>query len=64
MSSSACPAPSCHSYVACMPAQGIGSLSFLMLLPENMSMLAIFGNELCVTSECDVHNAERMNAFK
>jgi hypothetical protein len=45
-----------------MTAQGIGARSFLMLLPENMSMLDMFGNEVCANPECDVQNAhETMN---
>jgi hypothetical protein len=45
-----------------MTAQGIRARAFLMRLPEHMSMLAIFGNELCVTPECRVQNAhETMN---
>jgi hypothetical protein len=33
-----------------------------MLLPENISVLAMFGNELCVTPEYDVQNPhENMN---
>jgi hypothetical protein len=45
-----------------MTAQGIGARSFLMLLPENMSMLYVFGHELCVNPTCDVQNAhEAMN---
>jgi hypothetical protein len=51
MSSSASTALSCHSYVVSKTAQGIGARSFLILLPENICMLAIFGNELCATPE-------------
>jgi hypothetical protein len=62
VSSSACTALSCHCYVASMIAQGIGARFFLLLLPENTSMLAIFGSELCVAPEGDVQNPrEPMN---
>jgi hypothetical protein len=48
-----------------MTAQGIEARSFLMLLPENTSMLAIFGSELCVAPEGDVQNPhEPMNELK
>jgi hypothetical protein len=62
MSSSACTALSCHSYIASKTPQGIGARSFFMLLPEHMSMLAFFGDELCLTPEYEVQNAhETMN---
>jgi hypothetical protein len=38
-----------------MTVQCIGARAFLLL--ENMSVLAIFGNELRVTPECEVQNA-------
>jgi hypothetical protein len=62
MSSSACTALSCQRNIASKTPQGIGARSFFMLLPEHMSMLAFFGNELCLTPAYEVQNAhETMN---
>jgi hypothetical protein len=57
MSSTACTALSYHSHIASKTPQGIVARYFFMLLPEHMSMLTFFGDELCLTPEYEVQNA-------